>query len=147
MPLQIWGMGRNAAFRRYLHDREWLLRTTEHILIEQRTGSAGRLLGTAMMIGKHTLHTALALAILAMTTVALPATASAEERYSDADSGFLRVASRVTQPVGIILENVVFKPFTAFLSWSDPTLVRTERVRHPRICSGLRPHRACIRGN
>lgn len=95
------------------------------------------------MIGKHTLLAAFALAILVMTTVVLAGTASAEERYSDKDSGYLRVASRVVQPVGIILENVVFKPFTAFLSWSDPTLESTERIRHPRICSGLRPHRAC----
>jgi hypothetical protein len=105
----------------------------------------------AIMSGKQTLHAALAVAILAMTTAALPATASAEERYSDEDSGYLRVSSRVVQPVANILENVFFKPFTAFTAWSDPVWHKPKIRRSPRfsrlqVCTGLRPHRGCSGG-
>lgn len=97
------------------------------------------------MIGKHTVYSAFTVATLVAILTALPASASAEERYSDDDSGYLRVASRVVQPVSIVLENVVFKPFTAFLAWSDPRIERAESLRYPRECTSVRPHRACSR--
>ena len=81
----------------------------------------------------------------AITVVGSPATAMADERYSDADSGYLRVASRIVQPVGIILDVVVFQPFTAWMSWTDPKIDSVEKRRHPRICTGPRPHAACSR--
>ncbi len=92
---------------------------------------------------KRFLSTGALAAFATMTILATPGQASAEEVYTDADSEYMRVVSRVVQPVGIVLEAVVFRPFTALMSWSDPNMMRAERAEHPRECYGQRPHRAC----
>ena len=83
-------------------------------------------------------------AVVAVMTFAGASSASAEERYTDEDAGYIKVAARIVQPVGILLENVIFKPFTAMLAWSDPPPLKHEiQVLHPRDCFSSRPHRGC----
>jgi len=86
-------------------------------------------------------------AIIASAASMIPGAARAEEKYTDDDASYVRVAARVVQPVGLVLEAVVFKPFTALMSWSDPVSENTWNQLHPRKCHGQRPHRSCSRFN
>jgi Co/Zn/Cd efflux system component len=83
------------------------------------------------------------IAFVAMMVALAPTEAVAEERYSEQDAGYVRMASRIIQPIGIVVEAVFIRPFTAIMSWSDPVVAHEYTERHPRICYGQRPHRAC----
>lgn len=92
---------------------------------------------------RHTVCTVTMVAIVAAMALADPTTASAYE-YTDEDAGYIQVAARVVQPVGILLEAIVFKPFTALMAWGDSQSAREARRLHPRECFSSRPHRGCV---
>jgi len=67
--------------------------------------------------------------------------AHADDIYTDEDSDYLKVASFFIEPVGRVLEWVVFRPVHAIHHLIDPS----DRVEGgpDRVCSGLRPRREC----
>lgn len=69
----------------------------------------------------------------------LPGSARAETQYEDDDSEYLKVASFFVEPVGRILEWVVFRPIHAVHHWITPA----ERLDGQ--CTGLRPRSDCVR--
>ena len=74
---------------------------------------------------KDFLRVALLVGALAIAALAGPATASAEERYSDADSAYLRVTSRILQPVGNVLD---YEIVTAVQSGGTEQISGKERL-------------------
>lgn len=88
------------------------------------------------------IRTSLLIGAVVLVTMAA-SSAFAQDKYTEGDSGYLRIASRVVQPVGMVIEGVFVRPFTALMSWSDPIVDHDERKHHPRECYGQRPHRAC----
>lgn len=87
--------------------------------------------------------------VLALTFTALmalvpgPATARDHEYNDQHDANYLRVAARFVQPVGTILEWMVFRPLEGLTSWTDPDPQRYS-TRFPDLhCGGLRPQRGC----
>ena len=67
--------------------------------------------------------------------------ARADEFYTDEDSDYLKVTSFFVEPVGRVLEWVVFRPVHAIHHLIDPW-GRAEGGTD-RVCSGLRPRREC----
>lgn len=67
--------------------------------------------------------------------------ALADDPYTDEDSDYLKVASFFIEPVGRVLEWVVFRPIHAIHHLIDPS----DRVEGgpDRVCGGLRPRREC----
>ena len=81
--------------------------------------------------------------VFVLTLAAAAAPARAESTYTDADSEYLKVASFFVEPVGRILEWVVFRPIHAVHHWISPA--ETLDGRPARECTGLRPRRDCAR--
>jgi hypothetical protein len=81
--------------------------------------------------------------VLVLTLAAFPGAGRAETLYEDADSEYLKVASFFVEPVGRILEWVVFRPIHAVHHWITPA--QTLDGRPARECTGLRPRRDCVR--
>ena len=68
--------------------------------------------------------------------------AQADDVYTDEDSEYLKVASFFIEPVGQLLEWLVFRPIHAIHHLVDPT----EDIPYgsaTRVCSGIRPRREC----
>ncbi len=67
--------------------------------------------------------------------------ARADDIYTDEDSDYIKVASFFIEPVGRVLEWVVFRPIHAIHHLIDPS----DRAEggSDRVCSGLRPRREC----
>jgi len=83
-------------------------------------------------------------ALVFVLALATPSgSARAETVYEDADSEYLKVASFFVEPVGRILEWVVFRPIHAVHHWITPA--ETLDSRPARKCTGLRPRRDCAR--
>jgi hypothetical protein len=80
------------------------------------------------------------LVLCALLTLAAPA-ARADSEYTDDDSGYLKVTSFFLEPVGRVLEWVVFRPIHAWHHFVDPTDSIEGGSR--RVCNGLRPRREC----
>ena len=72
-----------------------------------------------------------------------PESARAETLYEDYDSEYLKVASFFVEPVGRLLEWVVFRPIHAVHHWISPA--ETVDGEFARECTGLRPRRDCVR--
>lgn len=81
--------------------------------------------------------------VFAFALSILPETARAETVYEDYDSEYLKVASFFIEPVGRMLEWVVFRPIHAVHHWISPA--ETLNGRPARECTGLRPRRDCVR--
>lgn len=79
--------------------------------------------------------------ILVLSTV--PGSARAETLYEDEDSEYLKVASFFVEPVGRVLEWVVFRPIHAVHHWISPA--ETVDGEFARECTSLRPRRDCVR--
>lgn len=79
--------------------------------------------------------------VLALST--FPGSARAETLYEDADSEYLKVSSFFVEPVGRLLEWVVFRPIHAVHHWISPA--ETADGQFARGCTGLRPRRDCVR--
>jgi len=84
------------------------------------------------------LFTAVLVAMLSLTASA------ADHPYHDQhDADYLRVASRFVQPVGTVLEWIVFRPLEGLTSWTDPDPERYSTRFSNLDCSGPRPQRGC----
>lgn len=79
--------------------------------------------------------------ILALSAAAPPA--RADTTYTDADSEYLKFSSFFVEPVGRLLEWVIFRPVHTVHHWISPA--ETLDGRPARECSGLRPRRDCAR--
>jgi hypothetical protein len=79
--------------------------------------------------------------VLALAAAAAPA--QADTTYTDADSEYLKFSSFFLEPVGRILEWVVFRPIHAVHHLTAPA--ETLDGRPVRACTGLRPRRDCAR--
>jgi hypothetical protein len=69
--------------------------------------------------------------------------AFAESTYTDADSEYLKFSSFFIEPVGRLLEWVIFRPVHTVHHWVSPA--ETLDGRPVRECTGLRPRRDCAR--
>jgi hypothetical protein len=67
----------------------------------------------------------------------------ADTVYTDADSEYLKFTSFFVEPVGRLLEWVVFRPAHAVHHWTSPAELLDGRPA--RECTGLRPRRDCAR--
>ena len=81
--------------------------------------------------------------VLVLTLAATATPARADATYSDADSEVLKFSSFFVEPVGRLLEWVIFRPVHAVHHWISPA--ETLDGRPVRECSGLRPRRDCAR--
>ena len=81
--------------------------------------------------------------VLVLTLAATSSPARADTTYTDADSEYLKFASFFVEPVGRILEWVIFRPIHAVHHWTSPA--ETLDGRPARSCTGLRPRRDCSR--
>ena len=95
----------------------------------QRTGLRGTMRGRAA-----------ALLIFCAFLAAAPV-AHADPEYTDEDSDYLKVTSFFLEPVGRILEWVVFRPIHRYHHFVDP-YGRVDSTSK-RVCTGLRPRREC----
>lgn len=95
-------------------------------------------------IKKQRIVTAVAAVVLiVMTAGAAGANDRGSRAYTDQDSWWIRMLSRAAQPVGIVLEGAVSRPYTALTRWSDPHPNRYRSVTTGRECTSLRPYRYC----
>jgi len=78
---------------------------------------------------------------LSLATTSAPA--RADTVYKDADSEYLKFTSFFLEPVGRLLEWVVFRPVHAVHHWMSPA--ETLGGRPARECTGMRPRRDCAR--
>jgi len=81
--------------------------------------------------------------VLVLALSIFPESARAETLYEDYDSEYVKVASFFVEPVGRILEWVVFRPIHAVHHWISPA--ETADGPFARECTGLRPRRDCVR--
>lgn len=81
--------------------------------------------------------------VFVLALLIFPGSARAETLYEDYDSEYVKVASFFVEPVGRILEWVVFRPIHAVHHWISPA--ETLDGRPARECTGLRPRRDCVR--
>jgi hypothetical protein len=79
--------------------------------------------------------------VLALSAVSTPC--RADTVYTDADSEYLKVTSVFLEPVGRIVEWVVFRPIHTVYHWLSPAGGLDGRPA--RACTGLRPRRDCAR--
>ena len=82
-------------------------------------------------------------AVLLSASLLIAPIARAETLYTDEDSDYLKVSSFFLEPVGRILEWVVFRPIHFVHHLIDPT-DRPDGV-DDRVCNGLRPRRGCVK--
>jgi hypothetical protein len=80
---------------------------------------------------------------LLCVTVLLAPVARADEVYTDEDSEYLKVASFFLEPVGQLLEWLVFRPIHVVHHLIDPTEDTMIDRSTERVCSGIRPRREC----
>ncbi len=78
--------------------------------------------------------------LLGATLFVVPA-AHAETEYTDEDSEYIKVAGFFLEPVGQMLEWLVFRPIHAVHHFVDAQDSVDERAQ--RVCTGLRPRREC----
>ena len=84
---------------------------------------------------------------LLCATLLLATAARADDVYTDEDSDYLKVASFFLEPVGQLLEWLVFRPIHAVHHLIDPTEDRVIGGSTTRVCSGVRPRRECTTVN
>jgi hypothetical protein len=81
--------------------------------------------------------------VFVLTLAASAAPARADTTYTDGDSEYLKFASFFVEPIGRVLEWVVFRPVHAVHHWISPA--EGLEGRPGRACTGLRPRRDCAR--
>ena len=89
----------------------------------------------------------MAAVLLFCTVVSSAATARADTEYSDEDSEYLKVAGFFIEPLGTILEYLVFRPIHYVhhgINPVDPSDPGSRAYISSRgVCTGLRPRREC----
>jgi len=108
-----------------------------------RLKSGGKSRERGVFAGGFAVKRSIAALFFVLVLGVLSGPAQAETAYEDGDSEYLKFASFFVEPVGEILEWVVFRPVHAVHHWLSPA--ETLEGRPARECSGLRPRRDCSR--